>query len=354
MIRPFQFLGFAAFFIFLISLFQTVLPGGDPFSQQVVHGNVFLDGLNIDRFAALKLRHAEQSGRYDIGLFGNSRSMDVGSRNLGRETCSFFNFSLSGESLRGSVAMLEQLAVRQKLPRVAVVSVDYFELQLYSNPFYISAIDRWHTGLRDLWWGFRAPEVTAREFLKMGWRHLHTEANGFKRLFATDSFINSFRLSSAWAWTRADDDGKNETQAAGAPYRSDGSRVSPPGGSGGGELKILTPGRPQLMPGYLRYDLLRLKRLEKQGVKIILYESPLSPNNAKYFSRNPSPFAKRIRDFFVTACGDLGISCTTAPSALPHPGLAWRDNNHAPVKSLGAYIKGLIAKGTGDKAGGAC
>jgi hypothetical protein len=53
----------------------------------------------------------------DILLLGNSRPLPVGAGDLGVLPDRFFNLALTGESLRSSVAALEYLGARGKLPK---------------------------------------------------------------------------------------------------------------------------------------------------------------------------------------------------------------------------------------------
>src|SRR5688572_17582809 len=82
MVRPGIFLVFVAALIGAISIVQGALPEEDPFLVAGARGAVFLDDRSGSSFAALKLRHMLSRDRFDIALFGNSRSLDVGAEHL--------------------------------------------------------------------------------------------------------------------------------------------------------------------------------------------------------------------------------------------------------------------------------
>ncbi|HWV55305.1 hypothetical protein [Pseudorhodoplanes sp.] len=92
--------------------------------------SAYLDALSADALTQLKLgvRHT-----FDIGLFGNSRSIMVGSQELDTP-CSFFNYSIPGTTFRTSVALLEALAAQNRAPNLAVISLDNLEIQMMAIP----------------------------------------------------------------------------------------------------------------------------------------------------------------------------------------------------------------------------
>ncbi|MFQ5763501.1 MAG: hypothetical protein ACE5GT_01095 [Rhodospirillales bacterium] len=342
MVRPAWFLGLSVIFVAGIFLVDDYVPESDPFSLASQGTPVYLDGFSNQSLAWLKRNHARRFGRYDIGVFGNSRSLDIAKADIGVDGCTFFNFSIGGGSLRSAIAYLELLARDGVPPRVAAISVDNFELQRYNNPFFLPAWPRWRLLARDLREGLSRESISARELLKMGWRHALTEFIIFKRNFGVEPFLRGARDFLGLA------PGQSAGIAEGATYRADGSRATPPATSDQHPEGILSPGSPQILFGYLRYDLERLKRLQEQGVRVILYETMLEPKSARVFNEKPSAYAAATRLEFKSLCGELSLHCVTAPGEIPFNDLPWQDYSHPPAKSTGVHLTGLL-RGDGSR-----
>lgn len=337
MIRPYPFLAFSAALIALFWYLGGALPPADPFDASGRFSSHQLDRLSGQAIAELKLNHARRQGRYDIGVFGNSRSLNVSKADVGVNGCTFFNFSIGSESLRSSIAFLELLAAADRAPRIAFVSVDHFELQRYNNPLFLSAAARWRLLVRDLWMGVRRHDITFREVTKMAWRHAIIESLLFKQIFEIEFAISGVRNLFGFS------EGDPAPVAGNAFYRADGSR-SPAAATLKQRLDgLLSPGTPQILFGYLKYDLERLRRLQDEGIRVILFETFIDPESAGHFAANPSPYAAVTRDRFLTLCRELTLSCHVAPAGVPFRDLRWGDHSHPPAKSTGAYLNMLLA-----------
>ena len=333
MIRPRLFLLTVALLIGLVVAAYIYAADTDPFASAASGRQIVLD--NSWALAGGKLRHAAQTPRYDIGVFGNSRALDINAADLGSGSrCRFFNFALAGESLRGSAALLEQLAADGKAPRLAVVSVDNFELQTYANPMFLPAWPRWRQALADL---AADAEMAWRERATMAWRVLYTENELAKRPFNIELLRTNLEILLGMVPATP------TTSEAGRGYRADGSRTQPaPPRAPPPELPL--PQSRQVLGGYLAYDLARLARLRTRGTEIVVYESPIDPRSA---ARAPSALARDSRARFAEACRAVGLDCHVAPARLPDDDGLWRDNNHAPATPLNRYVRGLIADKTG-------
>jgi hypothetical protein len=340
MIRPAWFLGISAVFVLGISFLISAVPDADPFSTASENSSIFLDDLTAGVVAELKNNHARRHGRYDIGLFGNSRSLNVSNSHLKIDGCSFFNFSIGGESLRSTVAQLEQLASGGAAPRIAVIAVDNFELQRYNNPIFPMLSVRWRLLVRDLMAGMTRPDITLYDTVRMGWRHAIIESRLFKQILQVEYVFGSLRRR--FGLTKV-------FSAAGlgrTGYRGDGSRVPPPMLPDRKLEAVLTPTSPQILFGYLKYDLERLKRVQDRGTRMVLYETYLEPRSARFFARMPSPYAAATRARFLSLCREFLLRCHAAPETVPLDELPWRDHSHAPAESTGAYLTNLLADDT--------
>lgn len=336
MIRPFGFLSLSLLFAAALYAVALYVPVGDPFTNQPDQRLVFLDKLPLPAFAELKLRHVERQPRYDIGLFGNSRSLGVGTRHLSLGNCRFFNFSIGSESFRYSVANLERLQEIGKAPKLAVISLDHLELQRYNNPISFFAATRWKKAVKDMLAGLTRDDIGFGEFLRMGWRHLWIEVKRFKMAFNPESFSSGIKnlFSNGPSFRLVAQTAKG--------YYADGSRNSP-------ELTtqkfFSTPLKSisrQIRAGYFRFDLERLGRLQKLGTQVVIYESHLEPKSAALFLQRPSPQASAARKTLNSACAQLGLNCYSPPGRLNGDEGLWTDQSHPPAKSLGSYLNTLL------------
>ena len=288
---------------------------------------------------ASKMTHALNSSRFDIGLFGNSRSLEFGKKHLLNQDLTFFNFSIGGESIRNSVQMLETLAKYGKTPRLAIVSVDNFDLQFYSNSSAAPFLMRLKYISKDFLAGIKFKEISIYQIGKMIWRHLWIEYNLLKQRI-TVSTANALRdkLVNPWINPIAPPNPRWAT------FLADGSRpvhFKPRPNPAG---ILFTSVRPQVLDGYLLIDLLRLSKLNDEITQIVLYESPLipninfDPNNAWHKS------AQEDRTLFYSTCLKLKLVCLqfAMPDSVP-TGL-WRDSSHAPPEFLGYLLNSKIGQ----------
>ena len=173
----------------------------------------------------------------------------------------------------------------------------------------------------------------------MIWRHLLVEGLLFRASFQPEFFSTGLsslfgRLFETYQYRPGPATG----------YRRDGSRVTQTT-----EIRDAQPpnkplaSRRQVLPGYLSYDLTRLKRLERYGTNVVVYESALSPNVADIFWPNPSHYALQSRNEYIRTCRDLDLDCRSAPKRLPGPELPWGSPDHAPPENLGALMDSLIS-----------
>lgn len=336
MIKPFRFLVLALLFTATMYAVALYVPAGDPFANQSKHRLASLDGLPLPVFAELKFRHVERQPRYDIGLFGNSRSLNVGIRHLSLGDCRFFNFSVGSESFRFTVANLERLHEIGKVPRLALISIDHFELQRYNNPISFFAATRWKKAINDIMAGLTRDDIGFKDLLRMVWRHVWIEIRRFKMTFNPESFssgiVNLFFDGSPFRWLAPSATG----------YHSDGSRNYLIPVNKKVFQTLMKPGSRQISDGYFKFDIERLARLQKRGIRVVIYESPLEPKSAAAFHKRPSPQAFSARRTFISACAELGLKCYSAPRQLSDEEGLWKDYSHPPAKNLGAYLNTLL------------
>lgn len=300
----------------------------DVFDDKASSARSLLDGLSASDIASLKKLHAEQTVRYSVGLFGNSRILDVSDSDVGKFKDGLFNFAITGSSIRQTVAFLEALADLDKIPRVVVVSLDNFELQLFANPEYPHPPMRWKLLLSDLNIALFTPNVALADRTKIAWRWAHDEWVWFVGLFNVKRLLNRVTVGT-----------EDRGEARQAAYRIDGSREPP---ATIRSPDILAPGPRMFIDRVFDADLARLSAIGRRGVRIIIYESPLEPRSAEAFKRSPSPFATDLRSRMAQSSDRMGFEWYPASGWLDDGRMSWRDSNHPPVPALGLYIATLI------------
>jgi hypothetical protein len=340
-VRPFVFLFLAGLLVMAVRHVSSYVPSGDLFAgaaETAGHVAIDLTVVPVATIAAFKIRHAEMTPTVDVALFGNSRVLPVSASDLNLPSCRFFNFALSGESLRGNVALVEHLSAVGKSPHVTVIGIDNFETQLYGNPAWPSIAERWRLMGKDLLAGWRRTDISTTEWLRMGWRYLNTEGEIFRYSFERTFFLSGLNLW--WHGIGKADNPRNE----GPPhYLTDGSLPYTVAGVDR-QADVPVPSAPeQIMDSYLRYDLERLATLASAERRIVVYEAPLAPASARHFQTAGSTMAARQRGVFLDTCRKLGLACYANPGVFA-PEAAWRDATHPPPAPLGAYIRGLVAK----------
>jgi hypothetical protein len=283
-----------------------------------VHGGA-VDRLPPDEITALKVRVARERPRFDVGLFGNSRVLMVGADelNAGREQT--FNFAIGGHSVRQSIRLLGELALIGKAPRLALISMDHPELGLpggsgvYPPPprrWYLRAIDI--TNVRREW-GWKAAGVALANSIAIEYS---TFALTFNRVYVQN------KISALW-----------EPSSIRGAYRPDGSRVeSQP--TRHTELELPRP-RADFYPE-LESDFSRIAAMRRDGVRVIVYESPLEPTILDQVESRLSANARDVRRRFLTVCERFGLECYTSPRLI---GGHWSDATHAPAQLLADWLR---------------
>lgn len=304
----------ALLFVRLAPLSTAVLDDG--------HRRWILDILPSDEIAALKIRHAEMVPAYDVGLFGNSRILMIGARELGLGNRRVFNFAVPGQSIQQSIRLLEELRARGKLPKIALISMDHVELGLQGGAaVYPGPPWRWLQALSDLrivWSrdGWRAAAVQIVNTLAAEGREL---AITFNRSFVqtkVEALVDSTKATSR--------------------YRPDGSRIeTPPAGPVViGRLSRRAEHYPEL-----EHDLNRLRTIQQDGVRIVIYESPIAPQLVQDGEQQLSSNARDVRRRFHAACKSMQLECYGPPLLNS---MEWFDRDHAPAPALARWLRAIV------------
>lgn len=305
--------------------FLQLPPSGAPFHPDQTSLRQRLDRLPETDLASLKYRHAAQSARFQVGLFGNSRAVQVSAKNLGLDETSFFNFALPGTSFRQSVVFLEALVDKGKGPKTALISFDNAALQFYGNATWPTLPARWRQVWRDITYGL-SQDVDNKQLAKNIVRHLWTDWQFVKALFSMTRLINKTGF-----WQAGTD--------APPQYRVDGSRDEGPVDSRV-EIEKLTPQSLSVLTDFLAFELKRLADLRAYGTTVIVYESPVAPGSYE----DTAPISV-TRASMMEACRKLMLTCIPAAELVEGPSPPfWQDSSHAPSALLGAWLSEIVAK----------
>ncbi len=110
-----------------------------------------IDHLPIYDVAETKVAHARAVPPFTVGLFGNSRVIQVGVAALATDAGGAFNFAVPGTGFRQSVALLEVLVSGGRAPRIAVISLDSF-WSVTGRTEYPGVVSRVRIAVADTWW----------------------------------------------------------------------------------------------------------------------------------------------------------------------------------------------------------
>jgi hypothetical protein len=311
---------------------------GDPFSTEV--GSETLVRISLlppFDMASAKFRHAVSVPKFDVGIFGNSRSVAVGVNELRLGDLTAFNFSIPGTSMRQSVALVERLESRGAAPRVVVISLDNIELQNYDNAYYPGPRTRLKIAADDAYWAI-GNESDGR-LLTLA----HIVLDYLYGEWA--AFTTSWSATASWVRVAAAAPGivSPLTTSVRTSYLRDGSR--PIKELSGIPILIHRPEPFILFWAYMARDLRRLAALRLQGHRIIIYESHMDPASAVFVASKPSAAIEALRKQFLGACAKLDLECYPAvTSDLPVMQTAWHDCCHPPPDSLGVFISTIVAR----------
>ena len=328
-------------FIVATTVLGTVRAPLNPFSQGK-EGSVYDIRFPIREIVRLKLEHARETDRYDVGLFGNSRSDMVGRAEFGLSECKFFNYSARGESIRNSLGLLEYLAAQGKAPRIALISFDHMELAMIANATSLPFRKHLEIAFRDLTFVTTSSDISVRDTARLAFRYISGVWRSLKSAFSSD-----WLLEAAGRILRGSLAPFSDSSNTADGYRSDGSFVirkkknnSPP------------PFKPaagnEFIDALLVHDLSQFKALEGKGdrrvEKIIIYESPLSPPFDQRFAQFPRPQTAAHRQAYLDACRSLELTCFAAPrpNSVNSDKNVWRDASHPPAADLARYLRRLI------------
>ncbi len=327
---------FAATLIGLVS-FQLNSPAVDAFQLKRSDSRALskMDFLPSLIHARAKMATALRNERFNYALFGNSRSLMIGHELLNLPAGQYFNFSLSGQSFRNSVMLLEWLADAGKLPKTAIISIDHFGLEFFGNGTIPSLYVRLRSLVRDIG-SLHYFDESGRSYVRATWRFLWSLWQDVKMSFSATSLFHATELLL----------GINQEKLS-WDYRDDGSRKQTPRPKG-----LILPigtwqsaGR-QIDVALMQVDLRTLRDLqEHHDVTILIYETPLHPKVGIADSRHHA-----IRKLFLNTCTQFELECISSPSLRqPNTNDTWLDWTHAPEILLADWLKAEVIGRTFDK-----
>lgn len=295
---------------------------------------------------AIKYFHAESLGKpFDIGIFGNSRSIMVSESDFDLSNGkTFFNFSSGGSAFVQSVKLIEKLAAAGVAPKTILVSLDHPQIQYtgyakYPNPVFLLG-----DTFVDFFTMANAAEGSFRRMLSdafkvLDWAKDHTWKS-FKSAWKSDQLLRRVKHGiQAILGLEVDSTAKFNG------FREDGSvvQVLPIARTDFSKHRFGYEG----LRGWDRHVYLGMKRLDAvardHGVKVIVYESPIWPgleSSDKMIRKD----AIDTHQWFVAGCKDTLVQCVDAWKLEPRKTGYWPDCCHAPAGDLGYYFRNTLLK----------
>jgi hypothetical protein len=287
--------------------------------------------------AAKKIQHAIASPRFDVGVFGSSRVVAVGSAGLDIDGQSFFNFAVPGTSMRQTVNLIEKLEAEGKAPKLSIISFDNLEFGFYGNAEYPHALWRWTRAFGDIFWALTNRTGDMVLLVHFILDHLYTEWR---------ALADTWNFSALWARTAVQfPDLVPSLANIRNQYDPDGSRPYPNDHVPDTKRFERAKERMILLPHYLERDMKRLRALDRAGTKFVIFESHLEPQSRAYLAATPDAVITRQRARFILLCRRYELTCFTA-TELPLPATTsrWNDCCHAPSDALEQLVSELTRR----------
>ncbi len=291
-----------------------------------------IDHLSVPDIVAMKSAHALQAPPYAVGLFGNSRSVEISGSDIGLPNGVYFNFSVGGTTFSQSVATLEYLSYQGKAPKLSIISIDNHDIEFTGAVYWLPPLLFAHRLMNPMPYHEMSGQPAS---LARYWSLSVTDAvNGMR-----GQLQDLFKFLRIQQMLRFATDVAVDAERPRDRYRADGSRSR--GISADNTNLTIFPGA--LSDRYARrieQDLGRLAKLQAGGMRIVIYESPIHPALRQQIEARRTDAVRKFRDNFLAACRSNGLTCLPAPEFTGS--LPWADCCHAPPALLGRFIKALL------------
>lgn len=290
-----------------------------------------LDSLSVANMVAIKAAHARQSQAYKVGLFGNSRAVEVSHFDIGLPKDVFFNFAVGGTAFPQSVAFLDYLVRVGKAPKLAIISLDNHDINFIGSMYWLplsmlpgrmkSVVRTWSSHSEADAWKQAADHL--RDWKDVTSSQLRTRFNAMllKERLSFILFSHSARGQSS------------------AYYLGDGARPQAPA-MNPAALHIDRGGFTNRYANLVEGDIALLAEIQKKDVKVVVYESPIHPMFSNEVDHGRSNNTQEFRGRFFAACARYSITCLPAP--ILTGSLPWTDCCHPPPALLGRFIANLL------------
>ncbi|MBM3555873.1 MAG: hypothetical protein FJX47_10000 [Alphaproteobacteria bacterium] len=279
----------------------------------------------------VKFHHIERAPRYDVMLLGNSRAAAVQSRDIELGGRSFFNLSIGGRYFRDQTAFFGELSALGKMPKVALIAVDRFDLYNDDEPIWPPYPRRWLVFGRD-WLGCAAARACdAEDLATMMFRELRNSFREFRAL------LNFELLAAAWRLHVAAKSPAGRTKfdiEAGLPKDDPIDANNPHFGLGR-----------HIVKGLFVADLEDIAKLSAAvgDVRVILFEMPILPAYHRILAETPYRDAPELRRLFLATCGRLRLECHPTEYVPPDQARrGWADTTHPFGDVLGPYVSRFL------------
>lgn len=316
--------------LFAIGWVLQSLPLFGPNSRAHFRQNI--DLLTPADVLAVKAAHASRTAPYQVGLFGNSRAVEVSHTDVGLPPMAFFNFAVGGTSFRQSVALLEYLSEYGIAPQVAIVSIDNHDIEFVGSIYWPPIFLLPQRLIAPI--PFYGPDQNPVPY----WRYVFFN---FRDVFGhareqARAYLNYIRVRQRIWFLASGIVGGSQPNIQ---YLTDGARPE----NVTVDRTTMTLDRDAISEGYARLveiDMGRLVQVQKRGTKIVIYESPIHPRVQDEIAKGRTETVREFRQRFLEICRRNDLTCRPAP-LITGP-LPWSDCCHPPPALLGRFIAGLL------------
>lgn len=278
--------------------------------------------------AHIKLAHAESQSRFKIGIFGNSRVLMIGADAFEYPKHSFFNFSISSESIHGTAIMLDRLYVLNKLPEITVIGLDNLNLQRDNTPISPFFWDRIKWITHNTLFALTKGQAPIRTIMRRIWRFAILEMIRLKVIFGPE-------MAQAGLYRLMKMEIPNYGALASSGFRPDGSFRNK-----GRQAKINPIPQPSSLIDQLLLSetLQQINKTTKGNSQVFIFETPIYPDSHLILNSDPLAHVIKTRKLWHQKCSEFKFICMDAPLIRGDTNNHWYDATHAPEGPWATFI----------------
>lgn len=291
--------------------------------------------LSVPMRLKAKLLGHKHEGNYNIGVFGNSRSIMLSSSHFSlKDHKDFFNFSVGGTSFPQSVRAIEYLADRGQLPSTIIISLDNRNLQFDGFIYWPNPSTDIIKFISDLKICFSSSEASFKRCGKLATYYIYFASKQFNQLWSQENYKVYFD----YLWPN------KASQKHVGLRRLDGSRVQDTHHSDDESRYNIQKVMSSVAIDYQVLGietLVEIAKREKQ--KIFIFESPISPKYRNFLNAHQEEHGETLWHEISRKCDSVFVYCFEDEMKTQK---SWPDCCHAPAQPWADYIVSRL-KGEG-------